>query len=150
MCKLDPGDGALNDLSRLHVSHMISWWCWPSVWAGEHLIHVSTQYQQKKKRLCAILPAALFMFNMWGCIFRYLNVPGAVAISRDLMDLQAGVMAKKDNWHGEEFKWTDTNLFTKAGSILRLWITKSRRTCLFNSISPTRPERWVEAASALL
>lgn len=154
MRKLAPGDGALIDLSCSHVFHMISRCCWTSAWGGERLIDVSTQYQQKKKKKrLRYSPCCLVYVHVWRVrlyCFRFLNVPGAVAISGGLMDLRAGVMTKKDNWHGEEFKWTDTNLFTKAGSILRLWIMKSRRTCLLNSISPTRPERWAEAASALL
>lgn len=51
---------------------------------------------------------------------------------------------RNDNW---DDKWSDTDLLTKAGSILRLWITKSRRTSLLNSISPMRPAGGVEAAS---
>lgn len=50
---------------------------------------------------------------------------------------------------GADNKW-NTNLFTKLGFISRLWIMKSWRGFLFNSTSPTRPERWVKAAYSFL
>lgn len=154
MHKLAPGDGAF--IRLINVS--INWSLMSSCFPHDQLVLLTFSLSRRTPDSCvhsvptkkASLLFSLLPCLCLGCIFRFLNVPGAVAISMGLMDVQAGVMTKKDNWHGEEFKWTDTNLFTKAGSILRLWIMKSRRTCLFNSISPTRPERWVEAASALL